>query len=150
MSQAPIKKILCPVDGSDQSGKALDFAVDLAKRYPARLELLFVTQPLMTEDIFAMGTLAIPVDLPQEDLEQYGQRVLDKAEQIANQQGVTDLGRTLRQGDPAGTIIDYAQDIQADMIVIGSRGLGDLSSLLMGSVSHKVAHDAKCTCVTVK
>lgn len=145
-----VKKILCPVDGSDQSGKALEFAVDLASRYPARLELLFVTQPLMTEDIFAMGTLAIPVDLPQEDLEQYGHRVLDKAERIAWDSGLQDLGKSLRRGEPASTIVDYAADIQADMIVIGSRGLGDLSSLLMGSVSHKVAHDAKCTCVTVK
>ncbi len=145
-----VKKILCPVDGSDQSGKALEFAVDLAQRYPARLELLFVTQPLMTEDIFAMGTLAIPVDLPQEDLEQYGHKVLDKAEAIARNQGLRDLGKSLRQGEPATTIVDYAADIDADMIVIGSRGLGDLSSLLMGSVSHKVAHDANCTCVTVK
>ena len=145
-----VKKILCPVDGSDQSGKALEFAVDLAQRYPARLELLFVTQPLMTEDIFAMGTLAIPVDLPQEDLEQYGHKVLDKAEAIALNQGLQDLGKSLRQGEAATTIVDYAADIDADMIVIGSRGLGDLSSLLMGSVSHKVAHDANCTCVTVK
>ncbi len=145
-----VKTIVCPVDGSDQSAKALNFAADLAQRYPARLELLFVTQPLMAEDIFAMGSLAIPVDLPQEDLEQYGNKVLEKAANLARGTGLEDIGTTSRQGDPAHSIVDYAAEIGADMIVIGSRGLGDLSSLLMGSVSHKVAHDAKCTCVTVK
>ncbi len=40
--------------------------------------------------------------------------------------------------------------LHVDMIFLGSRGLGDAQSLLMGSVSHKVAHLAECTCVSVK
>ena len=144
------KVILVPVDGSDQSRKALDFAIDLAKRYPARLELLYVTQPLMTEDIFAMGTLAIPVDLPQEELEQYGNKVLEKAVKIAHDGEAPMVGSRMLRGDPASSIVDYSEEISADMIVIGSRGLGDLSSLFMGSISRKVSHDAKCTCITVK
>ncbi|NQU72224.1 MAG: universal stress protein, partial [Rhodospirillales bacterium] len=47
-------------------------------------------------------------------------------------------------------IIEYAEQHDIDMIVIGSRGLGDLKGMLLGSVSHKVAHLAECSCITVK
>ena len=52
-------------------------------------------------------------------------------------------------GDPAPAILDHAREVGADMIVLGSRGLGDLKGLVMGSVSHKVACLAPCTCVAV-
>ena len=57
------KVIVVPVDGSDQSKKALDFSVDLALHYPAELKLVYVTQPFVAEDVFAMSTIAIPVDM---------------------------------------------------------------------------------------
>ena len=53
-------------------------------------------------------------------------------------------------GDPASRILETAAAEQADMIVMGSRGLGGLKGLLVGSVSNKVNHLAKCTCVCVK
>ena len=56
----------------------------------------------------------------------------------------------LEDGDPASTILRVAKGLDADMIVLGSRGLGDAKGLLLGSVSHKVAHFAECTCVSVK
>ena len=54
------------------------------------------------------------------------------------------------EGDPADCILETAAREKADMIVIGSRGLSNLKSLLVGSVSHKVSHLADCTCVSVK
>ena len=53
-------------------------------------------------------------------------------------------------GDPAKNILETAQDKEADLIVIGTRGLGTLKGLLMGSVSQKVAQLSKCPCITVK
>ena len=53
-------------------------------------------------------------------------------------------------GDPAAAILEVAKGRKADLIVMGSRGLGDLQGLLLGSVSHKVGHLADRTCITVK
>jgi nucleotide-binding universal stress UspA family protein len=53
-------------------------------------------------------------------------------------------------GDPVEEIIQFAKNNDIDMIVIGSRGLGKIKGLLLGSVSSKVCHLAECTCVTIK
>ena len=144
------KILVVPVDGSEQSKKALDFAADLAVHYRAQLKLIYITQPYLVEDIFAMSTIPVPVDIENSGLEEYGAEVLEKAKAIAIDAGATDLSDKILRGDPARAILDYAQEVDADMIIIGTRGMGDFSSLMLGSVSHKVAHDAKCTCITVK
>jgi nucleotide-binding universal stress UspA family protein len=56
----------------------------------------------------------------------------------------------IEDGDPVKEILRQAEEDSANLIVMGSRGLGDLQGLLMGSVSHKVNHLAKQTCITVK
>ena len=56
----------------------------------------------------------------------------------------------LEDGDPAEANLRVAKGRGVDMVVLGSRGLSDAKGLLLGSVSHKVAHLAECTCVTVK
>lgn len=144
------KVLVVPVDGSEQSKKALDLAADLALHYRAQLRLIYIAQPYYVEDIFAMSAIPVPVDIQDIELEKYGGDVLNKAKAIAAEFGVEDVSDKILKGDPARAILDYAEQIDADMIVIGSRGLGDFSSLMLGSVSHKVAHDAKCTCITVK
>ena len=53
-------------------------------------------------------------------------------------------------GQPANRIVEVARELDADMIVLGSRGLGNIGSLLLGSTSQKVAHLAPCTVVTVR
>jgi nucleotide-binding universal stress UspA family protein len=82
--------------------------------------------------------------------ETIGNRLLDQARVRAGDKGVRTVVGLLEAGDPAPTILRVAQDQGVGMIVMGSRGLGDAKGLLLGSVSHKVAHLATCTCVTVK
>lgn len=77
------------------------------------------------------------------------ERVLAAAERSLREQGVRKIATVTLDGDPAPAILDRAREAGADMIVMGNRGLGDLKGLVLGSVSHKVASLAPCTCVTV-
>ena len=82
--------------------------------------------------------------------EAMGQRLLSRSRTRARQRGVRSVQTMVEDGDPAGTILRLAKGLHIDMLFLGSRGLGDARGLLMGSVSHKVAHLAECTCVSVK
>ncbi len=79
-----------------------------------------------------------------------GDQILGRAKRAAREKGVKDIAIRIDDGDPARCIIERAKAEDANLIVLGSRGLGDLEGLFMGSVSHKVSHLAKCSCVTVK
>jgi nucleotide-binding universal stress UspA family protein len=82
--------------------------------------------------------------------EAFGTRLLEQARARAAERRVQTVSSLLEAGDPAKTILRVAKARAVDMVVLGSRGLGDAQGLLLGSVSHKVAHFCACTCVTVK
>ena len=77
------------------------------------------------------------------------QSFLEDAQQEALQAGVPKVEICVEYGEPAKVILDVAEREKADLIVLGSRGLSDLKGLVFGSTSHKVAHLAQCSCVTV-
>ncbi|UCH19826.1 MAG: universal stress protein [Deltaproteobacteria bacterium] len=64
--------------------------------------------------------------------------------------GLKIVKATVSRGDPAEEIVKFSKNNDIDMIVIGSRGLGQTKGILLGSVSSKVCHLSECTCVTVK
>ncbi len=121
-----ISKILVPVDGSINAGKALQQAVLLAKKTDAKMTLLYVQEsglfklrPKVTEEI--------------------GARILsDAADQVEGMK----LEKRLESGDPAKTIAEIAKKEDFDLIVMGSRGLGAIGRFLLGSVSDHVIHYA--------
>jgi nucleotide-binding universal stress UspA family protein len=82
--------------------------------------------------------------------EAVGRRLLDEERRRAAERGARSIQTVIADGDPASAILARAKDLPADLLVLGSRGLGEIKGLLLGSVSHKVAHLAPCTCVTVK
>lgn len=145
-----IEKILVPVDGSEHSKKALELACELGKKQGSSLHVLHVAQPPPGKRVLVLGAAAVTVEADQEELEKSGKKVVSAAEDIARGHGFDKVAVSVVGGDPAAGIIDYAKSKKIDMIVMGSRGLGDLSGLLVGSVSHKVSHLAPCTCVTVR
>jgi nucleotide-binding universal stress UspA family protein len=136
-----VRKILVAVDGSPHARAALDFAIDMASRYRAALLLLHafphVSDLLGTphyEQLLAARTLI-------------GQRLLEAAR---TQVGDTVAAETqLVEGPPAPAIVRIAAEEGCDMIVIGSRGLGQLAGLLLGSVSSAVAQRAQCAVLIV-
>ena len=92
----------------------------------------------------------MPIFIPDDVLNDVGNLILDNARQRAESKGVKDITAHIVDGAPADKIIAAAEKENADMIVMGNRGLGNIAGLLMGSVSHKVSNLSKCTCVTVK
>ena len=149
-----VETILVPTDGSDHAEKAVAFAADIARKHGAGIVLLHVlSDPGSGQVPGEMRDLARleHVRITEHDIRQAGaNEVLHNAENQARNNGVTRIERVIEEGDPTRRILALAKARGADMIVMGSRGLGDLQGLLLGSVSHKVGHLAKCTCITVR
>jgi nucleotide-binding universal stress UspA family protein len=149
------KKILAAIDGSEHAWKALDLAAEMAKQSGAQLIVLHVVpfEP-MSE---ALRAFAEAEHMPVEEEEgryhyarTLGDRLTRSAEARARDRGLSNVvGRTV-EGRAADQILEVAGSDEVDMIFMGSRGLSDARALLLGSVSHKVANHAACTCVTVK
>ncbi len=149
-----IKTILHPTDGSESAHKALEFACDLAAERKAQLLILHVQR--------RRGSETIPPGLEQFSqiehvratearlLRTAAEHIVDAARAAAHSRGIANVDAAVTEGDPARQIVDMARNRKVDAIVMGSRGLGDLESLLLGSVSHKVAHSAPCSCVIVR
>jgi nucleotide-binding universal stress UspA family protein len=82
--------------------------------------------------------------------EKIGQQLADDGAKAARKAGASKTESVAREGNPAETILKFARDAKIDLIVLGSRGLGSLKGLMMGSVSSKVTHLSECCCITVK
>ena len=173
-----IKTILVPVDGSEHAGKAVALAADIAEKYGARLVFLHVlladeppeallrmaqTEHIVeSEPTAAVADSNVPAGLAnslrqaRQDrwsgsvAERLGDWILQGAANDAKRQGVAKISTHKRDGDAAAEIVRCATEEEANLIVMGSRGLGTLKGLLVGSVSHKVAQLAPCSCITVK
>jgi len=96
------------------------------------------------------GGVYIQVPPPRELLQPLGEQLLERAAAIAKKAKAKRVDKIAMSGDPAEAILKRAKREKADMIVMGSRGFGNLKSLLLGSVSHEVASKAAKTVVTVK
>jgi nucleotide-binding universal stress UspA family protein len=83
-------------------------------------------------------------------LESIGSHIVHGAEVLAQEHKAPEIKTQIEVGDPASTILSVAKNQGIDLIVMGSRGLGNLKGLLLGSGSHKVSQLSQCTCVTVK
>jgi nucleotide-binding universal stress UspA family protein len=147
-----ISHVLVAVDGSDHANRALDFAAEFATKYGADLTVLNVVSYASTVPL-SLGAYAELEGLYTESrslLESAGQEIVTEAAQRARALGVSRVTTMVELGSPAKTICDVVQKIPADVVVMGRRGLGDFSGLFLGSVSHRVAHSADCTLITVK
>ena len=140
-----MEKILVPVDGSEQSHKAVGFAVDLANHYHATIYLLHVFKLTIVPE--GLGEYVVS---DRVQLRALGDKIIAAAEDEVKGHGVERIETAVVEGDPAERIIDYAKEHDVDIIVIGSRGLGTFKGLLLGSVSNKVTHRADRTCVIVR
>lgn len=140
--------ILLAYDGSDHAREALAVACDLTKKYAAKLRI--VHTPQAVADTLIVGYTAVPVPPTREELEKAGREVISAAESGVREHGVASFTSELVSGDPAHAIVDQAEAVDADLIVMGRRGLGSLTGLLVGSTTTKVCQLAPCAVLTVK
>lgn len=140
------RKILVPVDGSPLSIAAVHKAAALAEKFQGELTLLNVVVNPVQNGVFDPGLVVIPPEIITA-LEEEGVRILETA---AKEVPSGIAARTVQKfGHPAQTILELAREEGYDLIVIGSRGLGEIRGYLLGSVSDRVTHHAPCTVMIV-
>lgn len=170
--------ILVATDGSNHAYKALSIAANLATKYDAKLIILHVLmhgkvpdgfrrmeeiehlaepkKPLITEVRNIPSTLAAtlhnaePVDDERRFYEFMGDKIIEDSKRKAAKDGARNIAAKIAEGDAAHQIVLHANDERADLIVMGTRGLGEVKGLLIGSATHKVTQLAECPCLTVK
>ncbi|QKR00987.1 universal stress protein [Metallosphaera tengchongensis] len=139
------KRMLLAYDGSENSKRALDVAVDLAKRYEAKLDVIEVVD---TSVIIGAGVGPVPPDVI-ESLYAKARADIEYAKKVAEQGSIKAEGIIL-EGDPASAVLDYASKNGVDLIVTGSRGLSTIKRMLLGSVSSRIIHESKIPVLVVK
>ncbi len=141
-----LKKILVAIDGSPQSSKALGIAIDMARRFESKLYIVHVI-----EEQKYMLAINYPPAYPEmvDSLLRNARELLDEATKKAVEQGVN-TEQLLERGDAASKIIDAADNLGVDMIVMGSRGLRGVTKFLLGSVSERVVKYSKRPVMIIK
>ncbi len=142
-----LAKILVPVDGSSDAKKALEFAIGLAKSCGSTITVMYVVPRRVYVAAQEAGFVTIPTLM--HDMEALGKNVLEEGEKLAHAAEVNS-DKTLVHGLPAEEILKKSVAGKYDMIVIGSRGRTAAKAFLLGSVSDRVSHHAKCPVLIVK
>ena len=146
-----LARILVAVDGSDASDRAVKMAGALANGFDASLYLLHVVREMQVPD--ELRKLAKVENLDSSRLgvlKMLGKEILEHAKEEVKKAGAKQVESNVHVGEPATTILRFADENQADLIVMGSRGLGQIEGMLLGSVSRKVGNLAKVDCLTVR
>lgn len=139
------RHIIFPVDFSPRCIGTVPFVKEVARRHEAHLTLLYAAEPLPPTygPVDVLSTLAI-YDI--DEMRKAGQLRLDcfAEEHFGDLSSALKIHRLSEPGDPALTITGYAHAVGADLIMMATHGYGKFRSLLIGSVTAKVLHDAHC------
>lgn len=135
-----INRILVPIDGSECAYKALDWALDLAEKYGADIELLCV-----------VPTTAFALIGPSEkEMQEHAKEALEEALNRTKPKPGLKISTKILVGRPADKIAEVCKEGGFDLIVVGSRVLGGVKGFFLGSVADRVADMAQCPVVIVK
>jgi nucleotide-binding universal stress UspA family protein len=143
------KSIVVGTDGSDTATQAVRQAVELARIIGATLELVSAYEPVPAQRLREERRDA-PEDLqwainPREDVD----ATLEAAAAVAREAAVT-ANVYPRQGDPADAILDVAEEREADLIIVGNKGMTGAKRFLLGSVPNKISHHAPCSVLIIR
>ena len=139
---ANMKRILVPIDSSEIAERAMQEAIKVNRFGEAEVHVLYVADiNKLAINAYLSGNVLLEIG-------KAGERILNAAlEKFPESMKVVKVYRT---GDPAETITEYAKEINADLIIMGSRGLGLVRGVLLGSVSKYVLERTKCPVLIVK
>jgi len=143
-------RIVVGTDGSETAIEAVRQATELAKMSGARLDIVSAFEPIPQQRVKAEAREA-PGDVqyeisPREDVN----LILDAATGEAKKAGIEEVQAHAREGEPADAILDVAEEINADLIVVGNNGMTGARRFLLGSVPNKVSHHAPSSVIIVR
>lgn len=147
-----MRRLLVAADGSQAADRAALFAGQMACRFEARVDVVSVVP---TRSVVTAAWLGMAPEMPaaaygaDSALEQ-ANTIAQRAASEAKRGGCHEVDWAVEIGDPAHTLVEVAEGIEADAIVMGRRGTGNVSGLLLGSVSTKVGHLTDRTVITVR
>jgi nucleotide-binding universal stress UspA family protein len=147
LADMKIKKILFPTDFSDCSLNALEYAVYLAKKCKACMQLLYVD-----EAVYLLSPLNTYAEMDLKDLSENFKKMAEaRMDELVQKFIPTDVsvGKLILIGRPYSEIIDAAKKVQADMIVMGTHGRSGLN-IMMGSNAERVVRQSPCPVITVR
>jgi nucleotide-binding universal stress UspA family protein len=151
-----IRKVLVAVDGSENSIRALDFALEFSERYNATLTVINVSESSTVAAAPSPQVAAYSGDsnsmvIMSRDMRQFHEEILDRALAYAKEvKPGLPVTESLREGDPVLEIAAFAKDGGFDVVVVGHRGTGKVSELFLGNISERLAHLLSSTVVIVR
>jgi len=138
-------KILVPVDGSDNSYRALEAALVLSEKLGSNISVVNVMEQVPITHIESEKLLSELLEAYKKE----NQEILSKCSDIASQKGIA-IKTVLLQGNPAPVILDYSKKENFDLVIMGSRGMGKFKELILGSVSSKIVHHSPCAIMIIR
>lgn len=146
-SQIDLRRILVPIDFSDHSKKALQYAIPFAEQFKASIDLLYVVEPAIYPADFSFGQVGFPA--VEDELRQRGAEELEGL--IKREIGARVIARSsVRTGKAAYEIEQYAGEESIDLIIIATHGHSGVEHVLFGSTAEKVVRHAPCPVLVVR
>lgn len=142
-----LSKILVPIDFSDHSRKALQYAIPFARKFNASIDLIYVVEPTVYPADFSFGQVGFPAI--EDELRKRGAEELDELvrKNIARQ---VPAKRAVRTGKAFYEILLYAKEEKIDFIIIATHGHSGIEHALFGSTAEKVVRKASCPVLVVR
>ncbi len=142
-----IKKILVPVDFSEHSKKAVQYAASFAKQFKANLQLMFVVEPTIYPSDFAIGQLTFP-NIENE----LHQRAEDEMENLVKWEILNGLKveKIIKDGIPFVEVTTRAKEDCVDLIILATHGHSGVEHILFGSTAEKIVRKAPCPALVVR